>query len=518
MFFLTLQYPVVDARRFVDLDVLRAPDWPQPAAGEFVRCFGAARSRRGFPGWIPEPRFVDGRRAVRLPRQFELGRPGPPSVARARPIGQRLFLDGLGSGKFELVLKVSATSGRDRLGIGDLIASLAAVTADVRVAARGPERLQSAALGRLGPTLAKALVFATTPHAAAGDARVPLSVGEPVVLVETGERSPLSFRASGELFSIPTQAERTMALRHAKLPWGAGEARVWHVARHREDQEHARQVRVSLLRLHAERFALQTVLRMLAQDRIRVPARSPGSDALQRFLTHSSKRVLDLKRIDGADPGALDWREGATVALARRLDALSTPGSLELILDKLEAEIDVRPTVLTRLADVAAPAAGAAAAPGAPAGPPRRFRVAFSFPGEHREFFAAIANPLAATLGKAAILYDEYHTEELAQPNLDVRLPAFYLRDSELVVVGFCVEYTKKPWTGLEWRFIRQHIQNREDARLLLLRLDDIEMDSVDGLTRGDGYIDCRARQPAELVKLIEQRLVRLGVLARRSA
>lgn len=517
MFFLTLQYPVVDARRFVDLDVLRAPDWPQPASGEFVRCFGAARSRRGFPGWIPEPRFVDGRRAVRLPRQFELGRPGTPSVARARPIGQRLFLDGLGSGKFELVLKVASNSGRDRLGIGDVAASLAGVTADVRVAARGPERLASAALGRLGPTLAKALVFATTPNSVAGDGRTPLLVGEPLLLVETGERSPLGFRALGEEFTIATQAERVMKLRHATMRFGGGEARVWHVARHREDQEHARQIRVSLLRLHAERCALQTVLRLLAQDRIRVAARSAGSDALQRFLTHSSKRVLDLKRMDGATPEALDWRQGATVELARRLDAMSTPGSLELILDKLEAEIDVRPTVLTRLADAAAPAPGAAAAPAAP-GPPRRFRVALSFPGERRTFFAAIAEALAGTLGKAAILYDEYHTEELAQPNLDVRLPRLYLNDSDLVVVGFCKEYTAKPWTGLEWRFIRQHIQNREDARLLLLRLDDIEMDSVDGLTRGDGYVDCRARQPAELVRLIEQRLVHLGVLARRSA
>ena len=54
----------------------------------------------------------------------------------------------------------------------------------------------------------------------------------------------------------------------------------------------------------------------------------------------------------------------------------------------------------------------------------RRFRVALSFPGEHRPRVEAIANLLANQLTRDRVLYDSWHSAEFARPNLDVYLPS----------------------------------------------------------------------------------------------
>ena len=49
----------------------------------------------------------------------------------------------------------------------------------------------------------------------------------------------------------------------------------------------------------------------------------------------------------------------------------------------------------------------------------RRFKIAFSFPGEYRVLVETVASQLAKKYGKANILYDKYHRAEFARPNLD---------------------------------------------------------------------------------------------------
>jgi hypothetical protein len=51
---------------------------------------------------------------------------------------------------------------------------------------------------------------------------------------------------------------------------------------------------------------------------------------------------------------------------------------------------------------------------------PRRFRVALSFPGEHRERVETVAKALASKLGQDKVLYDKWHGAEFARPNLDL--------------------------------------------------------------------------------------------------
>ena len=44
----------------------------------------------------------------------------------------------------------------------------------------------------------------------------------------------------------------------------------------------------------------------------------------------------------------------------------------------------------------------------------KRFRIALSFPGEHREFVEQVADHLAANVGQERVLYDKYYEAEFA--------------------------------------------------------------------------------------------------------
>ncbi len=59
---------------------------------------------------------------------------------------------------------------------------------------------------------------------------------------------------------------------------------------------------------------------------------------------------------------------------------------------------------------------------------PQRFRVALSFPGEHREVVKAVADKLVEKLGEGTVFYDAYFEYALARPNVvkrDFRVLAF---------------------------------------------------------------------------------------------
>jgi hypothetical protein len=92
-----------------------------------------------------------------------------------------------------------------------------------------------------------------------------------------------------------------------------------------------------------------------------------------------------------------------------------------------------------------------------------RFRVAFSFAGEKRDYVAKVAAMLAARFGEAAVLYDKYHEAEFARRDLGLYLPDLYHAESDLVVVVLCREYEAKEWCGLEWDAIFDLLKKRKN-------------------------------------------------------
>jgi hypothetical protein len=57
---------------------------------------------------------------------------------------------------------------------------------------------------------------------------------------------------------------------------------------------------------------------------------------------------------------------------------------------------------------------------------PRRFEVALSFPGEHRDYVEEVAAYLASTFTEERVLYDHFHDAEFARLDLNTYLPALY--------------------------------------------------------------------------------------------
>ena len=69
------------------------------------------------------------------------------------------------------------------------------------------------------------------------------------------------------------------------------------------------------------------------------------------------------------------------------------------------------------------------------------FKVALSFPGEHRDYVEKVSTELQARLPARSVFYDRDFTAQLARPNLDTLLQPIYAENSDLVVVFLSENY-----------------------------------------------------------------------------
>ena len=134
----------------------------------------------------------------------------------------------------------------------------------------------------------------------------------------------------------------------------------------------------------------------------------------------------------------------------------------------------------------------------------RRFRIAFSFAGEKRDFVAKVAGILAQRFGEPGILYDKYHEAEFARRNLGIYLPELYHKESDLVVVVVCPDYDEKEWTGLEWTAIHDLLKQRKDDEIMLCRF---EHAKVTGLYSTAGFVELDHKSPEQAATVILERL-----------
>ena len=114
---------------------------------------------------------------------------------------------------------------------------------------------------------------------------------------------------------------------------------------------------------------------------------------------------------------------------------------------------------------------------------------------------------MAAVLGREKILYDKWYAAEFARLGLGFYLPDLYHNESDLLVVCLCEEYDKKEWCGLEWRAIFDLIKRREYERVMLLRLDQVDIAKIPGFFSIDGYLDIRQMPEADVAAAIRSRL-----------
>lgn len=132
------------------------------------------------------------------------------------------------------------------------------------------------------------------------------------------------------------------------------------------------------------------------------------------------------------------------------------------------------------------------------------FRVAFSFPGELREYVEQVSTCVKAKLGPLAVFYDNDFIAQLARPNLDTLLQTVYLKNSDLVAVFLSSDYEKKMWCGIEWRAVRSFINNRSDETVMFFRADGAE---IPGVFAHDGYIDISKFPPEQAAQFVLERV-----------
>jgi tetratricopeptide (TPR) repeat protein len=135
---------------------------------------------------------------------------------------------------------------------------------------------------------------------------------------------------------------------------------------------------------------------------------------------------------------------------------------------------------------------------------PRRFRVAFSFAGEKRDFVAKVARILADRFGRAAVLYDKFHEAEFAVFDLGIQLPKLYGEQSDLIVPVLCPAYDVKRWTGWEWIHIYGLLTRDDGYRVMPSRF---ERASADGLSPTAGFIELDDKTPEQFAAVILERL-----------
>src|ERR1051325_8237971 len=134
----------------------------------------------------------------------------------------------------------------------------------------------------------------------------------------------------------------------------------------------------------------------------------------------------------------------------------------------------------------------------------KRFRIAFSYAGEKRDFVGQVAVILARRFDEAEILYDKYHEAEFSRARLGRYLPKLYHEECELVVVVICRDYPHKEWCGLEWDAIFDLLKQRREDEVMLGRFDRA---SVEGLYSDAGFIELDDKTPEQAAKLILERL-----------
>ena len=136
-----------------------------------------------------------------------------------------------------------------------------------------------------------------------------------------------------------------------------------------------------------------------------------------------------------------------------------------------------------------------------------KFDVAFSFPGEIREYVESIASELERLLGPNTYFYDNNYKAQLARPRLDILLQNIYMNRSKLIVVFLCQKYDEKEWCGVEFRAILEIIKQKHDNKIMFVKMDD---GKVEGVFSTDGYVDGRKYAPDEIAYFIKERVVLL--------
>jgi hypothetical protein len=131
------------------------------------------------------------------------------------------------------------------------------------------------------------------------------------------------------------------------------------------------------------------------------------------------------------------------------------------------------------------------------------YDVALSFAGTERTYVEGVRTELARW-GRS-VFYDEDEVVALWGTNLLESLGDIYLNQARYTVMFISAGYANRHWTRHERRMALARALIQREPYVLPVRFDDT---SLDGLDPGVAYIPVGEMQPADLARLIVQKLV----------
>lgn len=308
--FVVCQFPISDARSFVpETARLPAPHWRNPQPREFVRGFGPIRQRRkgGHLAFADEAHYASARQAIKIPNlehaELVPGRLGADCAFR------RLHSDGAALARVEIGLRIGtglrdgSTPGGPTPTPGALraneIDALISSVLDLPVRVHGlASESKSLALHLSGPTLARLFAQATVK---AGEAEAPALVRAvaPAVLMQYRE---------SEVEALPTDARAIdpkftggVPLAFVRRKHGEQSLGIWFLREGPANAALERNLRVALLRVHAEYQALRHVLALVADGSVTYTRDTPEGERLQEYLNRAT--TILPESYPGAEPG-----------------------------------------------------------------------------------------------------------------------------------------------------------------------------------------------------------------------
>jgi hypothetical protein len=365
---ITIQFPFIDSRTFVSNNTqkLVVPSWLIPVPDhDFIRSFGIIRRRPlgGLTGWVGESYICEAHNAI----CFQGMQPffnGLDKLIKFKVVFRRLFFDGLSVGKFEIGLAAWYSEEESfspfELSADEMRQLLLHVLKLPVLVRDSREKFIQCQLWQAGQPIARLYAASTSLKQDCGRVNIEdwwIQPCEPLILLITDQEDlVVTYREDCKFLKIPcgvgTLSHHIIPLEGKNIPMWLIEGICDRFSRLSSleslEFDTLRQLRIFLLRLHAEQKCLRGILRNISTGKLEISKRSEKSRILQEYLNQATKRIKRLnehadKRVE-ADVGEL----------ARKAEDYFAPGERDALFNALKI-IDIEKNIFHKVENFVSP-------------------------------------------------------------------------------------------------------------------------------------------------------------------
>lgn len=334
--FASIQFPIVDLRRFSDEAsiVLPKPSWPAPEEElEYVRSFGPIKRRPlgGVNGWLGESKICDARRLFSFKERIFINSANGNPLYPLWPFYKRLFFDGFISAKVEIGFSPSwsspFTGGEgifgpnfaesiecehenyvdkpdgytdEKITIRRLIEAILHSSISCKTESNYARDME---FGSLNKVLGNKYLYATTPTSINyKELSEYVKIGKTIAWIELesdeyNKIDNLNFTKINKYIDIGSTYHNSrfgeikiIVVRRRMLPKD--------IDKKKRIAAYIRYLRLFFLRINSDMANMNNLFRAIADGRVNIAPGSQMSDATQEFVLRTTRCLVDRTRLD----------------------------------------------------------------------------------------------------------------------------------------------------------------------------------------------------------------------------